>query len=453
MRALVLAAGSGERFKALGVKTPKPLLKFCGLSLLERTIRTAGKAGASEILVVIGAEAERVQAELAPRVSTLPVRWIINPQWPAGNGTSMLAAMPHLQGEPVLVLMMDHLVFAPTLKRAWAAAVELKKSTMAVDYKLKDLSDPDDATKVQVENGRIAALDKKLTAYNAYDTGISICYPDYFEILSRSAKERPESVAHSDGMRGLVSQGRLMAFDIGPDRWEDVDSPAAHKAAQKILFKSLQKSTDGWMSRLIERRISGLISRLLMNTPATPNMMSFFTVGVGLLGAWFFAQPDSRSQVLGAFLFWCSSFLDGCDGELARLKFMESKLGGWLDIWGDNVVHMGVFIGMGLGIYRQTGSEHWIWLGIAAALGVLISVSWVSWKQLRGKKGDGPLYTSTTGQEDGLSKFADALSRRDFIFFTMFIVYFGFLPYFLWAAAIGSHIYWLVLLAIALKSH
>jgi 1L-myo-inositol 1-phosphate cytidylyltransferase / CDP-L-myo-inositol myo-inositolphosphotransferase len=451
MRVLILAAGSGERFRALGYKTPKPLLRFCGLSLLERTIRTAAKAGASEILVVVGSEAEQIQKELAPRVAALPVRWILNKEWPAGNGTSMLAAIPYVAKDPVLVLMSDHLVFASTLRTAWQAALSSKKSTMAVDYKIKDLSDPEDATKVQVEEGSIVALDKKLAIFNAYDTGISVCYPDYFDRLVQSSKDRPGSCSHSDGMRALVKEGRLKAFDIGSDRWEDVDSPTAHKAAEKILFMSLQKPTDGFMSRLVERRISGFISWALMNTSVTPNMMTFFVIGVGISAAYFFAQPDLRLQVLGALLFWCSSFLDGCDGELARLKFMESRLGGWLDIWADNVVHICVFIGIGIGLFRHTSSMHWIYLGISAALGVLISVSWVSWQTLRKKKGEGPLYTSTTGQNDRLSQFADALSRRDFIFFTMFITLFGWLPFFLWAAAIGSHIYWIVLIGISLK--
>ena len=35
--------------------------------------------------------------------------------------------------------------------------------------------------------------------------------------------------------------------------------------------------------------------------------------------------------LLGALLAQLSSILDGCDGELARLKLLESKFGGWLD--------------------------------------------------------------------------------------------------------------------------
>ena len=50
-----------------------------------------------------------------------------------------------------------------------------------------------------------------------------------------------------------------------------------------------------------------------------------------------------------------------------------------------------------------------------------------------------------------MTRFADALSRRDFIFGTIFLALFGLLPAFLWAAAIGSHLYWIVLVLLAWK--
>ena len=48
-------------------------------------------------------------------------------------------------------------------------------------------------------------------------------------------------------------------------------------------------------------------------------------------------------QTMGALLFLAHSILDGCDGELARLQFQQSRWGGVLDFWGDNVVHIVIF--------------------------------------------------------------------------------------------------------------
>jgi phosphatidylglycerophosphate synthase len=206
------------------------------------------------------------------------------------------------------------------------------------------------------------------------------------------------------------------------------------------------------MSKHLERRLSGWVTQGLVHTPITPNQI---TLGIGLLGiaaAWLFAQPGYWMKVAGALVFWCASFLDGCDGEIARLKFMESRLGGWLDLWMDNLVHMAVFTGIGVGIWRETQNVKWLWLGGAAALGVLLSVGWVSWSSVRKKKREGPLFTSVSGQSDRLSRLADALSRRDFIFGTIFLALLDWLPGFLWAAALGSHLYWMILAAIAWRT-
>ena len=64
---------------------------------------------------------------------------------------------------------------------------------------------------------------------------------------------------------------------------------------------------------------------------------------IGLLGAPFFLSAEPLLQIVGSLLFLTHSILDGCDGELARLKFQESPSGARLDFWGDNLVHVAVF--------------------------------------------------------------------------------------------------------------
>ena len=44
--------------------------------------------------------------------------------------------------------------------------------------------------------------------------------------------------------------------------------------------------------------------------------------------------------------------IDGCDGEVARLKFQESRFGYLFDVTTDNIVHVAIFIGLGVGLYR-----------------------------------------------------------------------------------------------------
>jgi len=119
------------------------------------------------------------------------------------------------------------------------------------------------------------------------------------------------------------------------------------------LLTGLVKDTEGVMAKLVNRRVSLAVARRLMNRKVTPNQMTLVSMAIGLLGAMFFLLPGQSTQVAGASLFLLHSILDGCDGELARLKFLESRTGGMLDYWTDNIVHVAVFACIG------TGGDAW----------------------------------------------------------------------------------------------
>src|SRR5437763_5263438 len=116
------------------------------------------------------------------------------------------------------------------------------------------------------------------------------------------------------------------------------------------MSEPFAKTTDGFMARHVDRKISGAISRLLLKTPITPNQITVLVTGLGLWAGWLMSRPGEAPKIEGSLVFLLTSILDGCDGEVARAKNMISTLGGWLDLWGDNVVHVAVFYGLGLGL-------------------------------------------------------------------------------------------------------
>ena len=214
---------------------------------------------------------------------------------------------------------------------------------------------------------------------------------------------------------------------------------------EKGLYSGLIKETDSFMSRHFNRKISLAITRRLINTSITPNQMSLVSVGIGLSGAFLLSFPIISLQVFGVLLFLLHSITDGCDGELARLKYMESRWGGLLDFWGDNIVHTAVFLGIGLAWYKVTGSMIALWCSGSAIAGSLLTAGLVYVMTMSSGKDDGPLYTSTSRKEkkSKLVEIADYLSRRDFIYLVVLLAIFGKLHWFLVLAAIGAPIFFL----------
>ncbi|HET9180942.1 MAG TPA: NTP transferase domain-containing protein [Candidatus Angelobacter sp.] len=98
--AIVLAAGMSRRMAAAG---PKQLLRVSGKPLLEHALESVHAAGVSEIVLVLGAEAEAIQQQVALGGA----RIVINPDYRQGMGTSLragLAAVASTAGAALVVL-------------------------------------------------------------------------------------------------------------------------------------------------------------------------------------------------------------------------------------------------------------------------------------------------------------------------------------------------------------
>jgi phosphatidylglycerophosphate synthase len=222
--------------------------------------------------------------------------------------------------------------------------------------------------------------------------------------------------------------------------------------AERRLLRGLVKDTDGFMARHFDRRISLQISRRLAPSSVEPTQITMLSTAIGLCGAPFFLSALWYWQLVGSLLFLLHSIVDGCDGELARLKFQESRYGGILDFWGDNIVHVAVFGCMAVGWSWSAAATWPLWLGAAAIIGTLGSAGFVHWRQFRAKDGSGPLFTSvSSAPDDHLTRMLDAASRRDFIYVVPIFALFGKSGWLLLLAALGAPIFFLLLLFLAVR--
>jgi len=330
--AVILAAGEGNRLARRGSGPPKPIVSLLGLSLGERTILSCLEAGIQRFLVVLGHEEEEVRAHFE-RIAAqrgCEIRFVKGSNWRLGNGASGLAAAEAVGERLFLLCMVDHLPNPELIRTVRSAAINEGEIGLGIDRDRDRLFDQEDATKVTIEHGKVTRIGKQLDHWDAADTGVFLCTRALFSDLAAAASRGRHGL--SDGVATLAKRGAVRAIDVTGLGWLDVDTPKAwDEARRRLLSDQSGKGEDGFVSRFINRPISIRISAWLSSTSITPNQITGASFSLALVGAALLAMGEAALTIAGGFVVHAASVLDGCDGEMARLKHRATRRGAWLD--------------------------------------------------------------------------------------------------------------------------
>ena len=136
--------------------------------------------------------------------------------------------------------------------------------------------------------------------------------------------------------------------------WEYITDGNEIDRIEREFLRGSGKSQDGLVSRYLNRPISRAITRLLLRFPATPNGWTWLISPIPVIAALLLSLGTYGSFLGGLVLYHIFSVFDGCDGEIARAKFMESDRGRRLDDFFDVVSNVLLVLGLGAGLSRQS---------------------------------------------------------------------------------------------------
>jgi hypothetical protein len=312
--------------------TPAELLQpIAGVPLLLRLLLSAQRAGVSEILLLGMPDLAGIREAMLQDSRLLAhLRWLEDQPW-----STLIQVMPELEKtwwEGDLWVLPAHGVIDVMLLRAVAQR----------------------------------AVTQPIIAIDAWPSPSSLAGSAFFRVTGpwlQPILEASGDVPLSSLLRELPQR---MEVEWIPNRHR-VCAPLVveenRAAVEHGLFAGLQSASDGWVDRYVNRRLSPWLSRWLLQTPLTPNQVTLMALVVGLMAALGFAHGGWLSGVAGALLLQWSAVIDCCDGEVARLKFLESPNGYYLDIVCDNIVHVAVFVGMAWASYKSLGHSYPLLLG------------------------------------------------------------------------------------------
>lgn len=380
-----------------------PLSQFGGLSLLKRAVLTAQKAGAETCYILLpdAAFALRQELEDDPRITSRIV-WGFT-VLPPGTSSGHTA--------PWLVFSLDTLFRKPLVQH------------------LAEIAVPGQSLAIVEQTGK----------------------PLLLWMTETHALRLYQELAHGQSLRKAVAglSHELVRLPLPPEYFlRHLQTETEVPALEHTLLRSLENSKDGVVDVYLNRKFSRPLTRWLLRTPITPNQITILAGVVSVLGAACFFLGGYFGPLLGAVLLQFSAVLDCCDGEVARIKFMESPLGDTLDIVCDTIGALAIFLGIGAAVWNNGGSEYALTLGGVLALGGALSFPLVTLAEKTEEEGK-----RRGGWEDRLiHKLVIGLTNRDYSILILASALMGKLSWFLWGAAFGSHVFWMCLAWLLLRA-
>jgi len=364
--ALVIAAEPAHR-----VRAPQPTLlrRVGGIALLDRAVRVLREAGVRRVVVVVGYRSEDVTAAVKDR--QLPVEVVVNDDWEQGTSTSVVAGLRLVEDTRCLVVMGDHVFEADDVARLMAAP---GRNVLAVDRDLRrqvgGLGGVPPTRVRTTTDGRILELAVDLEDYDAVDAGLSAI--QVADVLS--AAQTGAAASWVALRQTILRDGGAVTTCDFEGLWAAVDTPEGVRELERVMWRRYgPKPTDGIIARVVNRRISGPMTRQLLRTGLTPDLATVLAFVATLAAAGLVATGNRWAMTAGGVGVLLGSALDGVDGELARVSGRASRRGATLDTLLDRYADLAVVLGLVLGAGASQAS--WAW-GFAAACGSLL-VSYV----------------------------------------------------------------------------
>jgi choline kinase len=253
MRAIILAAGRGIRLQLPEYsQLPKCLLRFDGMTLLERHLRMLKSAGVTEVVLALGFRHELVEAELdrlgwAPRPEI-----VLNMNFELGSVLTVHRIADALtRGGDVLLMDADVLYDERILQTLVAGGGPLNR--LLID---RDFEAGDEPVKLCMQSGVPVELRKQLAADLKFDTiGESV---GFFRFAHTGARRLADLVAgyieterahmpHEEAVRDLLIE-RSQLFDVADVTglpWIEIDFPIDVVRATKEILPQLQLLSRG----------------------------------------------------------------------------------------------------------------------------------------------------------------------------------------------------------------
>ncbi|MHC4277097.1 MAG: CDP-alcohol phosphatidyltransferase family protein [Planctomycetota bacterium] len=419
-----------------------------GIPLLKRTVLSAQKGGIQEFIVlpVLPADENTFANQRLRALLTGDPRIFSKIYWCEAGGDNLTELLGERSPETVFIIRAET-VFDPDVVREMAdagldgvtARVAIRNGTRKIgpgDYEIK--LDGDNVFDCRVPAGHPG---RPAPAKNVRTAGMVFTTPGAARNIAMTLQNTANGRlgAGTCGIVGaLLPSGNVKAVDVTKGLCMEITSQESMEESKNKLYGRLTLETDSPFSVHVSRKISRLVTGVMVELPITPNQVTLLSFVIGLAACWLYLQGGYWFSVLGVMTLYASIILDLSDGEVARLKFMSSKYGALLDSLCDSTVFSGVLFCAAVAIHRNLNAPNIITVGAVAAVVIFICSNLY-------------FYLHSVREEpesDPANSILRSFANEDSFFLSLLgVTLLNSLEWYLWAVAAGSIVYLFTLVA------
>lgn len=250
MRAIILAAGIGQRLGMDQGDRPKCLLEFNGSSLLARHVRNLERLGIPALTVVTGYRREDIESHLAELAPALDISTVYNPDFREGSLVSLYSARDATRGDCDVLLMDADVLYDMNILR------RLVDTPHANCFLLdRNFIPGEEPVKLCVANGRLVdfrkCIDPDLRCdFQGESVGFFRFTRNVFDELTGRARDYIDRQHRDEPYEELIRDSlleypaRFSYEDITGLPWLEIDFPEDVRRAEREILPRIEGMTE-----------------------------------------------------------------------------------------------------------------------------------------------------------------------------------------------------------------
>ena len=250
MKAVILAAGEGNRLRPITASKPKPMIPLLGKPLLEHTIFGLKEAGIEQIILIVGYKEEIIKNYFSSfyKDYKIEIEYITQKEY-FGTAHATFQARNSIKDEPFLMMNGDLFVDTVMLKNL---IQEYKKYQNESFITLLEVDNPENYGVISLNSdGYVEKITEKPSPDsglgNLANAGIYIFDPLIFKAIKKTEKSMRDEYEITDSIRIAINELglKMRGFILKNYYWNDIGLPWQLFEVNKYILDNLESINKG----------------------------------------------------------------------------------------------------------------------------------------------------------------------------------------------------------------